>query len=348
MHLIDFIKKELDYTCEVCHIEKYEKQITCEAFKFCFDCSRIICPNCVKSHKKKHNYIVPSYEIHLKNKHKQKKLFEEIDPSNQIETIGDKGNENKINENYENNKYNDKSKVNEKKDSFDYKPSEKDIEIIKNKNLELKNRIKSLRLLIKMNNILLKTYEKHPDNYYNNKNITNVANSIINNGGITYEIDEKDSDIRINKINRLLLDIINTKLQTNLNENSINIDLNNKSIGNEYFKRLSCIRFNKLEELKLENNNLSNIDSLSIFNAPKLKTLDLSSNKISNIFCLRNASSGIPNLEKLLLNANQIKNIDILNDSIFPLLKGINLDNNNIDYNLSKNKKIIQKYNKND
>ena len=338
MHLIDFFKKELNYICEICNTAKFEKEKKCPEFKYCFNCTKVICPNCYKKHKKEHKYIVPIYEMHLKNLHSPQKLLSDNIVPNQLETVPDLPQNNNENDNNNNN-------MNEK-NMFDYKPTENDIEIIKNKNKELKDRIKSLRVMIKMNKILLKTYKKHPENYFNNKNISNVANSIINNGGIISNIDERDSDIRIQKIEKMILDMINNKLGINLSGNETNIDLSNKSIGDTEFKLFTSITFKNLEQLNLQNNNINIIDSLSIFNAPKLKMIDLSSNKISNIYCLRNASEKLPLLETLLLNFNKIDNIDILDEEIFPQLREINLDNNYFDPNSSKNKNILNKYNK--
>ena len=336
IHLVDFFRNELNYKCEICNTEIFGKESTSQEFKYCFDCNKVICPNCFKPHKKEHKYIVPICEMHLKNKHAPKQLLQENIVSNQLETIGDpQENEKVIIDN--------KNNITEK-NLFDYKPSESDIEVIKNKNIELKNRIKSLRILIKMNNILLTTYEKHPENYHNNKNITNVANSIMGEGGPASNIDEKDSDVRIKKIEKILLDIINNKLSTKFTGKEKTIDLSNKSIGDIEFKLFSCISFNNLEELNFQKNSIANIDTLSIFNAPKLKMLDLSSNQITSISCLRNASSGFPNLEKLLLNLNKINNIEVLKDSIFPKLSHINLDNNYFDYSSNRNRNILTKY----
>jgi len=339
MHLIDFFKNELNYKCEICTTAKFEKQKSCPEFKYCFNCTKVICPNCYKKHKKEHKYIVPIYEMHLKNLHSPQKLLSDNIVSNQLETVPDVSQNNNENYNNINNNMNEKN-------MYDYKPTENDIQTIKNKNKELKNRIKSLRVMIKMNKILLKTYKKHPENYFNNKNISNVANSIINNGGIISNIDERESDIRIQKIEKMLLNIVNNKLGINLNGNETNIDLSNKSIGDTEFKLITSITFKNLEQLNLQNNNINVIDSLSIFNAPKLKKIDLSSNQISNIYCLRNASERLPLLETLLLNFNKIDNIDILDEAIFPQLKEINLDNNYFDSNSSKNKNILSKYNK--
>ena len=338
MHLIDFFKKELNYICEICNTEKFQKEISSPEFKYCFNCTKVICPNCYKKHKKEHKYIVPIYEMHLKNLHSPQKQLSDNIVSNQLETVPDYSPN--INENNNNN-----NNMNEK-DMFDYKPTANDIQIIKNKNLELKDRIKSLRIMIKMNNILLNTYEKHPENYYNNKNISNVANSIINKGGIVSNIDERESDIRMQKIEKMLLEILNNKLGINLKGDETSIDLSNKSIGDTEFRLFTSITFKNLETLNLQKNNISDIDSLSVFNSPKLKMIDLSSNQISNIFCLRNASERLPLLETLLLNYNKINNIDILNEAIFPQLKQINLDNNYFEVNSSKNQAILNKYNK--
>ena len=317
IHLVDFFKRELNYECQICNSEKFKKEIDSQEFSFCFDCGKVIGTNCLNKHKKEHKYIVPIKEMHLRNLHSLDNLPEENDGSNQIETI--------LPDKTQNENEEDPEEIEEKK-MFEYKPSEKDINIIKDKNIELRNKIKSLRVMLKINNILLNTYKKHPENYYNNKNITNVANSIIN--GSKSKKDGKDSNVRMKKIERVLLGIINSKLGTNLNGNETNIDLSNKSIGNNEFRLLSCISFNNLGELDLQNNKISDIDTLTVFNAPKLKKLDLSSNQITNVNCFKSAAQGFPNLEILLLDSNRINNVNMLNEKLFPKIKQISSNNN--------------------
>jgi hypothetical protein len=89
MHLIDFFKKELNYVCEICNTAKFEKKKSCPEFNYCFNCTKVICPNCYKKHKKEHKYIVPIYEMHLKNLHSPQKLLSDNIVPNQLETVPD-------------------------------------------------------------------------------------------------------------------------------------------------------------------------------------------------------------------------------------------------------------------
>ena len=314
--MVDFFKRELNFECQICNDEFFEKEIDSEEFSFCLTCGKVIGPKCFKKHKSDHSNIIPIKEMHLRNLHPIK-VSHENDGSNPKETIEPDRTPMPNDEATE--------EIEEKK-MFEYRPSENDINIIKDKNNELRNMIKSLRILIKINNILLNTYEKHPENYFNNRNITNVAKSIIK--GVTSNTDDKDSNARLKKVQKVLLSIINGKLDTNLNGNEVNINLSNKSVGNTEFRLLSCISFNNLAEINLQNNKISDIDTLTVFNAPKLKKLDLSYNQITNVNCFRSAAPALPNLEILLLDSNNINNANMIDQRLFPKLKQVSIENN--------------------
>ena len=96
---------------------------------------------------------------------------------------------------------------------------------------------------------------------------------------------EENDIILLNKLEifqKKIIKFLNVKLNINLSGEEIILYLNNKNIGNIELNLLSCIEFKNLEEIYLNNNKISNIESLKDFYAPKLKKLDFSSHKKNN------------------------------------------------------------------
>jgi Leucine-rich repeat (LRR) protein len=125
------------------------------------------------------------------------------------------------------------------------------------------------------------------------------------------------------------LKTFNDNYKMDINEDTVELDGLSKKIGDEGLKLLCSIKFTKLEQLLLEENNIKNIDILSKNNfGKKLIALDLSSNKISSINVLSQLAT--PLLNHLFLNSNQISSIDVLAKVNFPVLKELNLSSNKI------------------
>ena len=73
----------------------------------------------------------------------------------------------------------------------------------------------------------------------------------------------------------------NSKYKTDISETTEELDALSKKIGDEGLKLLCTIKFKKLVQLLLEENQIQNIDCLQKNNFGKnLIALDLSSNKI--------------------------------------------------------------------
>ena len=122
----------------------------------------------------------------------------------------------------------------------------------------------------------------------------------------------------------------NQKYKTDFSENTTELDALSKNIGDEGLKILCSVKFKKLDQLLLEENDIQNIDCLPKNHFGKdLIALDLSSNKISNLEPL--AKVVFPNLHHLFLNSNKITSIDIFAKVNFPALKELNLSANNIE-----------------
>jgi Leucine-rich repeat (LRR) protein len=121
----------------------------------------------------------------------------------------------------------------------------------------------------------------------------------------------------------------NSKFKTDITENIEELDLLSKKIGDQGLKILCSIKFTKITQLLLEENDISNIDVLAKNNFGKnLIALDLSTNKISSIEVL--AKLNFPSLNHLFLNSNQISSIDIFAKVNFPNLKELNLSSNKL------------------
>lgn len=326
----------MNYKCGICKENTQKKFNADEEFVFCIDCKKVICPECVRRHK--HTNTSPISQLYTFEQNEFSK-----NRNNNLET--EKIEEESEIESNNNNNNNDKGK---EKSSDLYKPSDDDIQTLKKTNWKIKNKIKSLRLLLKMNEILIGTYERYPDNYVNNKNIINVCQKINSFTNDDYsEIDEIDIEKKYKLLRKVPLSIINTRFNTSFNGYEKEINLSNKVLTNNDLKLLSLIKFPKLEELILKNNNIESIDTLQYLTAPNLYKLDLSYNKITDISSLRNISLSLDKLGTLNLSNNNISNIQILNDDgIFPEIQEINLENNNLNYNSNNVKKIIYKYTK--
>ena len=125
------------------------------------------------------------------------------------------------------------------------------------------------------------------------------------------------------------LDAFNKKYKTEITLNQEEVDLLSKKIGNDGLKILCGIKFTKLDQLLLEENEISNIDVLATNKfGNKLTALDLSSNKLTSVDIL--AKCNFPSLIHLFLNSNQLSSIDILAKLNFPKLQELNLASNKI------------------
>ena len=230
-------------------------------------------------------------------------------------------------------------------------PENKDIDLIKKKIDILMNYKELIDYQIKFLNTVLMTYEKHPSNYYNSINITNIAKDLVNQGdqagtNANDEIYNKnDRELLLSKIKdleRIILDELNSKLEVNLTGKELEINLNGKKVENLDLELLCAIHYNNLETMDLSNNNISNLEKIINLNSPNLKTLILKNNKIKSIDPLKDIKS--TNLKKMDLSYNIIQNINPIELIIKnnKQLEIINLENNKIkDVEVLKNKNSI-------
>ena len=235
-------------------------------------------------------------------------------------------------------------------------PENKEIDIIKKKIQMLINYKEMIDYQIKFLNTLLMAYEKHPSNYYNSINITNVAKDLVNQDDTKFynQIENNTNDEIFNKNDRekllskikdlesVILNELNSKLEVNLTGKELEINLNGKKVENLDLELLCAIHYNNLEIMDLSNNNISNLEKIIKLNSPNLQTLILKNNKIISIEPLKNIKSS--NLKNMDLSYNEIQNIKPIKMIIKnnKQLEIINLENNKIkDVEVLKNKNTI-------
>ena len=163
------------------------------------------------------------------------------------------------------------------------------------------------------------------------------------------DLKSKDKNSNINIINK---DNNEKLLINNIKDDSKEINLSDKNLGDKDLKELSKKEYPNLEQLILASNNISNIEPLINIKLDKLQILNLQNNKISDIKplgkinCLKlislnlmkNNISDISILEKinlielkeLLLNNNKIEDIKVLKNTKFPKLEILDFKLNKI------------------
>ena len=119
----------------------------------------------------------------------------------------------------------------------------------------------------------------------------------------------------------------NNKYNTNIDDiDTKELNLSERYIGNRGLKDLFEFHFNKLEELYLSLNKISDINILEKVNFAKLEKLYLSDNNISNIDVLGKVN--FKELKALDFCNNKISDIKVLEKVIFKKLEKLNLGEN--------------------
>ena len=203
----------------------------------------------------------------------------------------------------------------------------KEIDKIKKLNKEYRSLITYYESLIKLNNLIIHSYEKNRDNYYNLFNIHNIISNA--NRNPLFENDKFYQSISPGQNNTNVIKYINELYAQDLNEDeTIEIKINNKNFNNFDLKMLSQIPLYNLKMLELDNNNITKIDCLEFAQLPELIVLSLKNNSIEDISVLEKVK--FEDIQGLLLSNNNISDINIFERAKFKKLRLIDLRNNRI------------------
>ena len=209
-------------------------------------------------------------------------------------------------------------------------------EIIRKKN-------RQLNAIMEFNNLILNTYEKHPNNYFHWINLINLAE-------LLKKEDERDPrelenaliEIKNNMKNcEKPIDDFNIKYQTMITNKETRLILRHKNLEDIIFEEIREMSLYHLQELDLSFNKIKNIDYLKYMFLSFLQYLSLNDNKIEDIKAI--SQINFRELKLLNLQNNNIKNANYLTKAEMPKIEMIRIDGNRAIKNLEE---VINKYSK--
>lgn len=329
--LIQYLSKEskcinINVKCGICG--KYQKDFE-KIFHYCYDCKIDICPECLSDetkHKISHKQLISIKIKSLKClKHFKEKEFETFCLDCE-ENICEK--EKKKHEHHQFYKIKDFQSEMEKK-----------IKIIREKN-------KLLKLIVLMNEIIIRSYKIFPNNYYHCKSLINIAKNIEKENGRDTTILEASLNNLQNKFDyqKKALNELSSKLRIELKGDETELNLSEKNLTDKEVELFSDITFPKLKKIDFSYNNINNINPLSNLMAPFLEQIDFEHNNIEDISVLKQLDKNCPKIKILNFKNNHIKDIQILKELVFNSLQKINLINNDLTNELNNYKDILDKY----
>ena len=141
----------------------------------------------------------------------------------------------------------------------------------------IENKNKKLKDIIRFNETVIKSYKKFPKDYFHIKSIKNLGQSIKaenerNNHQIecmmnNFEKKFKQKDDAIKMLEK--------KYELILKGDEEKLSLSNRGIDDDALFYISQIPFDRLEEIDLSGNNITNIEPLNNMNLPHLKLINL-------------------------------------------------------------------------
>ena len=201
---------------------------------------------------------------------------------------------------------------------------------------------------IELNNLILNTQKKFPNNNYYAQNIINLAEYIEEESrfiGLTDIDKEKEEKEALNS----LKDKYSIFLEEHYKKKELRLKLKGSKDESEYkwlrddgFKLISKIRFQDLIEINLSNNAIIDITPLKNMFLPHLEIINFSNNKIEDISPISKLFS--KKLSIILLQNNSIKDLKPFLNSNFPSLKILKVINNNEAINQNSFKDVVKKF----
>jgi len=320
MDINTYINNSMNYNsynwkCSICNNIQRNFQTK---FKYC-ECRKVFCASCFTVHGKDkgHKIFIESDSFDLKCK-KSKEHFQENYIGYCFEC-----------QDHFCEKCKEEHKWHENTEINDMVMQGSDIEYIKKLNKQYKALISYYDSLIRLNELIIASYDNCKLNYYNLNNI----NTIINNFNRDKKIDP------LNEIeNRAIIPGVNNEnLKTymeqmyklKLKDEENKIEINNKYFSNYDFEILTQIPLDNLKILILENNAISKIDCLVNSKFENLLILNLNNNAIKDISILEKVK--FEGLQALFLRNNAIKDISVFDKKKYEALRQLDLRNNAID-----------------
>ena len=355
----------LNFSCAICKKKPGDK----DNIFFCYDCKKKLCDSCAKD-KEKHSqshYIrkiiekkkfcsehyneeIVEFCLDCKenvcrekknSRHKDHKLISLFGINNNYNNNID-NNDNNI-DNSDNNIDNNDNNINNNENlNYNHKNKDNNTIIFLMRKINEKN--KEISRQIKLNELILNTCGKFPNNYYHMKSLINLGESI-----------EKEN-LRDSKDIESIFEYLNTSIEESkkfrnelnkkqkgkifLNRFDTFLHLSEKNLDVEDLKLISLIKFVQLKEINISYNNIKSIEAFKKMNLPFLEYINISHNQIENIEPIVQMNS--KSLKDILLFYNKLKDISALEETEYKNLEILRVEENPL--NEESLKKIKKKY----
>jgi hypothetical protein len=209
--------------------------------------------------------------------------------------------------------------------------NDKEIDKIRKINKEYRSLISYYESLIRLNNLIIYSYQNYRSNYYNCFNINAIINNYNRNDYIKSKQDIESIKIIPGEKNVNLTNYMKDLFKQEIeDEKTDSLDIDSKYCNNLDFQVLTQIPIKNLHVLNLENNCISNIDCITGADFPELVVLNLNNNAIVDISHFEGCKFQ-NELQALLLRNNNIKDISVFGKSKMDYLRELDLRNNKID-----------------
>ena len=323
MNLTTYLCNCLNYNpnnwkCSVC--EKIQTNCK-DTFKYC-QCNNVFCEGCFTMHQRKekgeHKYTIDSQKFNLRCK-KSKDHFEEdykgfcYECKNHYCTLCENDH-----------------KWHEKVDIKTMQIQGQEIEKIKELNKEYERLISYYESLIRLNKLIIYSYNNFKNNYYNLSNINTIINNDKRKELLNTLNDKVNGAIFPGEEDSNLTDYMKNLYNLNIDNEIDRITISNKFFNNHDLRVLTQLPLNNLRLLDLENNSISQIGCLKNCDFANLVILNLNNNAIKDILTLENVPF-MDNLQALFLRNNCIKDITLFSKKTFVSLRQLDLRNNCIE-----------------
>ena len=331
-------------TCGICNTTKQSSDTN--IFKYCYDCDKVICYQCINSHQKnfeKHTNLIPS-DSYITKCH--------IHKGEDYQDFCYTCNKNICKKCFEEHQSHEKEKL----EGLDADILEGDLAIIDARKQFLETvrekmikRMKEVNDCIKFYDLILKAQKKFGNNGYYIQNVEIVARDL----DAQYEYFDKNKRIeelskcvndwkKIDQVRDKLLDEFNKKYNTSIKKEDTKIDLTGKNIKTEGLREFCRINLENIKELIISKNDITSLKGLYEANIDNLEVLKADENRLVSIEILPFLKCF--KLKELYLNDNKLCNIESLGQlpPEFKSLELIDLRNNFFDKKLETNEKLIK------
>ena len=287
-------------------------------FKYC-ECGNVFCEECYNSHNRKegHKYNIESDKFDLRCK-KSKEHFSETFKGFCYECRA-----------HFCQKCENEHKWHEVVNINNMQMKKEEIEKIDELNKEYKKLIAFYKSLIRLNELIIYSYDNYKNNYYNLNNINTIINNSKRNNIIDTLNGGQNRVLMPGENNSNQFNFMNELYKTDITEEKEGIEMNNKFLNNYDLKMLTLMPLENLRLLNLENNSISEIDCLKDCSFINLVILNLNNNAIKDISIFE--KTRFDNIQALFLRNNSIKDISVFGKRKFADLRQLDLRNNCIE-----------------